>query len=120
MYLHECIHHRIRHLAAQLRCRCHLWWKSGVDDYPFPSLHDIEGHTQNGKIIAEEVRFGGQCEDRMYFLQEASLALHVVRLGWHWPQWWAAQYAFPIANLQQIGQVGSTRWKLPHLQRPLA
>ena len=117
--LYQRVDHRMGDLLAKVGSWCYSRRKRGIHNDPFAPFHHIERHPYDGGIIAEKVRFWRKWKDRVDLLQEAALPFHVVRFWRYWPKRRTAQYPFPGADLEQVGQVRGARGKLSHLQGAL-
>src|SRR2546423_4962172 len=117
--LYQRVDHRMRYLLAYFEGWCYSWRKRGIHNNPFAPFHHIKRCPYDGRIIAEEIRFWRKWKDRVDLLQEAALPFHVVRFWRYWPKRRTAQYSFPGADLEQVGQVRGARGKLSHLQGAL-
>src|SRR4051794_1002199 len=103
MDLNQGIYDHSRYVVAEVLSWGYIWREGGIDDDTFASFHDVERDTQDSQVVAKGVGHGRQGKNRMNFAQEARFAFHIVGFGWHWSKWWSAQYAFPVANLEQVG-----------------
>ncbi len=90
------------------------------DDDAVAALHHEEGRADHGRILAQHEDPRGRRIVGPERGERTILAHHVVRARRDRPERRPAQHVLPIAEAQEIGQVGVPAWELQNLERLLA
>jgi hypothetical protein len=84
----------------------------GPHHHPRPALHRIEHRSDDGGVVAQQVRTRSEREHAVHRRQPPELARHVVRGGGDRPERWPPDDDFGVAEPNEVRQVRVAAGKL--------